>query len=567
MKLRFFLILTIALLASFYFLRLAAPSEAQSAAPTPTSFLLADLKWSTVVDNAYLIPHSPVEINFSSYGQPSVNSKGTVVFRARSTGKEGSGGNRQTGIYLRNGTTDDIRAMIDLNTPVPEPNNLDISFREFPAIPRIALNRDYPATRGIHQPVYEYNLTPDTTTKVGTTGIYTEMSAGSPMTATSKLAAAPGFEFYGVPGYIALPFDVYPGAPTITDDGTVAFKGNFTVDGVGKTGIFFRRMTNAPMGGTAAVEMIADSYTEIPNWPGMYFGSTAPPSAAGNQIAFLGLDNEDEPTAGGIYVAPIAAGATLTPIVEIGKTLAGTDKQLTRIGEGLSFDGRYIAFWGAWGTDMKTVRLYCPTDGNKKLLLFCNSSASGSFQDENGLWYQDKLVPVNQGIFVYDLHKATAYQVASTPDFSDFVYWGYSGKAPGDDSEEDGEPPRWRSASFMAVSDGRVAFKARTGTLDGDTHIWLDTPTDGIYVGAEKSTQILKVIESGMDGAFIDAAIPVTMPVTGMGIERDGFRGKYLVITVSMALEETEEETDEITDWAGIYMTSITSQAKPVKTK
>jgi len=33
------------------------------------------------------------------------------------------------------------------------------------------------------------------------------------------------------------------------------------------------------------------------------FGSTAPPSAAGQRVVFAGFDDEDNPTLGGIYLA------------------------------------------------------------------------------------------------------------------------------------------------------------------------------------------------------------------------------------------------------------------------
>ncbi len=535
---------------------------------------MADLGWEAIVNNGQMMPNATVK--FSSYGQPSVNENGTVVFRARSTGREGSGGNRQTGVYLRkylrNGMRGAIRPMADLDTLVPYPNNLDTLFREFPAIPRIAMKKDFPATRGIHQPVYEFSLGADETTRVGTTGLYMELGSHTAVTAMSKLGGeagfAPGFEYFAVPGYPELAFDVFPGAPTIADDGTIAFKGNFTVNGVGKTGIFFRRVLDTPGGGTAPVEMIASSDTQIPNLPAkviLNFGSTAPPTIAGDQIAFLGLDNEDNPSYGGIYVAPIEAGATLTPIAEIGAFLVGTDRQLTRIGEALSFDGRYISFWGAWGTEMKTLKLYCPEDGNRDLLAFCNSEEGGStFDPVANRWYQMKEVPVNQGIFVYDLRKGTAYEVATTKDFDDFVFWGYSGKAPGTGSEEDAEEPRWRAASFVAASDGRVAFKARTGDLDTN-NVYVD-PVDGIYIGyPEKMEGLLTVIETGIDGSSIDPFLPVgLLPITGVGIERDGFRGKYLAISVAMGIE-TEDETEELTDWAGIYRTMINGKPKPIK--
>jgi len=39
------------------------------------------------------------------------------------------------------------------------------------------------------------------------------------------------------------------------------------------------------------------------------------------------------------------------------------------------------------------------------------------------------------------------------------------------------------------------------------------------------------------------------LPVTEMGIERDGFRGSALVINVSMGSEEA--------GWAGVYITRV----------
>ncbi|MDI1243699.1 MAG: hypothetical protein PSX80_17450 [bacterium] len=579
MRIKILLLLTAVLFTGVLVSRFTTPSEAQQLrnssirSTSVTGLPMADLGWEAIVNNGQMMPNATV--NFSSYGQPSVNENGTVVFRARSTGREGSGGNRQTGVYLRKGTRGAIRPVADLDALVPHPNNLGTLFREFPAIPRIAMKEDFPATRGIHKPVCEFSLGGDETTRVGTTGLYMELGSHAAVTAMSKLGGeagfAPGFEYFEVPGFTELPFDVFPGAPTIADDGTIAFKGNFTVNGVGKTGIFFRRVLDTPGGGTAPVEMIASSDTQIPNLPAgmnLNFGSTAPPTIAGDQIAFLGLDNEDNPSYGGIYVAPIEAAATLTPIAEIGAVLAGTERQLSRIGEALSFDGRYISFWAAWGTEMKTLRLYCPEDGNKDLLEFCNSEEGGSIFDPTAnRWYQMREVPVNQGIFVYDLREGTADQVATSEDFDDFVFWGYSGKAPGTgSSEEDAEEPRWRAASFVAASDGRVAFKARTGAIDSN-NMYVD-PVDGIYIGYPgKMKGLLTVIETGNDGASMDPMIPVgLLPITGVGIERDGFRGKYLAISVAMGIE-TEDETEELTDWAGIYRTMINGKPKAIKIK
>lgn len=581
MRSRIYFLIVITLLGSIFFLRDSTwNTRAQNKgserkierapAETPADKVLASLKWRTVVNNGVMMPNSTV--NFSSYGQPSVNERGLVVFRARSTGQESSGGNRQTGIYTRNMLKGPVRAMLDLDTMVPEPNNLGTYFQEFPSIPRISARSEYAASRGNHQPVYEFPIGDEETTRVGTTGLY--MAAGGiPITAVSKLGGeagiAPGYEHMAVPGHPEIVFDVFPGAPTVADNGTIAFKGNYTVDEVPMTGIFYRRIINAPGGPTEPIQRIASSEMPIPNLPPgvppMNFGWTSPPTIAGNKIAFLGGDNEDDPSYGGIYIADIAPDAPLTPIVTFGETLPGTGRQLNWIGEAVSFDGNYLAFWGAWGDETKTVRLYCPEDGSQPLLNFCNSPESGSiFDPTTSKWYQERQVPVDQGIFVYDLKSGTAYEVASTATFDDFVFWGFSGKAPGtggggSGGDDDAEPPRWRSAAFLAVSLGRVAFKARTGELDeNDVYI---NPVDGIYLsGITAGSNLVTVAETGQDGSLIDPDIPTgLLPIVGVGIERDGFRGKYLALTVSMALE-TEDEEDELTDWAGIYVTTVNKQ-------
>jgi hypothetical protein len=181
-------------------------------------------------------------------------------------------------------------------------------------------------------------------------------------------------------------------------------------------------------------------------------------------------------------------------------------------------------------------------------------------------------VPVNQGIFVHDLQTRQTRVVAKTPgDFDDFVYWNFSGRTPGTgEGDDDGELARWRSASFVAVSglvDGSLtdatfhaAFKARTGDVMDGTYV---TPVDGIYLRRGPGvTEILTVVETGMDGTLIDPEAvfvdeedpsatprPLPLPVTEMGIERDGFRGNSLAINASMGTEEA--------GWAGVYLTEV----------
>ncbi|HEX5886881.1 MAG TPA: hypothetical protein VFY67_20230 [Pyrinomonadaceae bacterium] len=517
----------------------------------------ATLEWKVIANNGTYIPNT--DLNFGSYGQPAVNTRGVVTFRARSVGSS----ERETGIYMREpkkGAT--IQVVGNINAVVPFPNNLNTEFTEFPSIPRIAMNVDNVATRGNHQPVYRYFLPDETETRAGTTGIYAKLGRNPFLTGASKLGNVPGFEFYAVPGISPrLQFDVFPGSPAITDDGTIVFKGNYTETGIGKTGVFYRRLVNIPAGGPYSVELIANSDTEIPNTPPgagiIKFGSTAPPSVAGNQVVFVGLDNEENPSYGGIYIASIQPNPTLITLAGIGAELPGLQiPGLTRIGEGLSFDGRYLAFWGAWGNDTKTIRLYCPEEGNAQRRAYCNGIDPNSvFDPTTGKWYQEKQVPVNQGIFVYDVNANWAFLAADLTNFDDFTYWNYSGMAPGeghDGSNEEGEPVRWRGTAFMSVSDGLVVFKARTGDLN-DQNLYVN-PVDGIYlVDVTQNSARQVIFETGMDGADLDPTLlPGEFPITNLGIEREGFRGRYLSIAATMG--------DEETGWGGIYLATVESK-------
>lgn len=533
-----------------------AGAEAHSvkgSAGTVASAELAELQWQTVVNNSFTIPGGTKV--FSSYSQPSVNTDGVVVFRGRSTG-----GKRETGIFLRKAATGKVLDVATLATEVPYPNNLNAKFLEFSAIPRIAENVENVAFLGLHKPVYRFTLPDGSETRAGTAGIYARLNSELVITGASKLAIAPDFGYYGVPGYKALPFDIFPGAPAITDDGVIVFKGNYQVDGVGKTGIFFRRLLDTPGGGPEFHGMVANTDMEIPGMPPsakyqqLTFSSTAPPSVSGHELVFLGLDNEDSPGAGGIYHAFIKDGAPLNEVVMIGKPLPNIDVSvppLTRIGEGLSFDGRHVAFWGAWGNETRTLRLYCPEDGNPEILAYCNGvDPESQYDEDSDRWYQERQIPINQGIFLYSFAEDKVYLVAENQaGFADFLFWVYSGKVPGEGPDIDAEPPRWRSSAFVAVSGGNVVFKARSGFLAKD-NTYVD-PMDGLYLKDSLSGKPMEVVaELGMDGAMFDAALtPGTMPVTGLGIERDGFRGRKLAITLTMANEEA--------GWGGIYLTTV----------
>jgi hypothetical protein len=330
--------------------------------------------------------------------------------------------------------------------------------------------------------------------------------------------------------------------------------------------VYFRELLNLPVpvsaraslcpaGGTLPVVLIANNSDTLIPGTATVFGSTAPPSAAKGMAVFAGFDNEDNPTLGGIYLVPLTGPQPpLTTLVSIGQQVPGESSNtwFNRLGEGVSFDGRLVAFWGAWGTATKTLVLQCPTEGNAVRIAFCNEQYPSGFTVQ---------VPVNQGVFVADIRTRQIHVIAKTPtDYDDFLYWNFSGHVPGSGEEEDGEPARWRNAAFVAVS-GRVAgtgasfhaaFKARTGEVVAGAYV---DPVDGIYLKKEPGqSQILTLVETGMDGTLLDPeAIDIDtgepLPVTEMGIERDGFRGNSIVINASMGSEET--------GWAGIYLTEV----------
>ncbi len=577
--------------------------------------------WQVVVNNGFEVPGNPGRL-YNSYNPPSVNAGALVVFRARSTGhQQGPVG----GIYVRDmAPAAPIRTVADRATEVPQPNNIEYPlpggqgatlarFNEFPSFPRIAATADVVATRGNHPPVWSYvtGLDPETgepiETRAGTTGVYVDFDPAAPsgglVTGASQLGLVPEFvDRFVVPGVSpATRFDVFPGAPSVTDGGIIAVKGNYSVPDpaygdpdvtLGNTGVFYRRVTSEPVGGDAPVELVANSDTPIPNRgrcaAGTTFGSTAPPSAAGAHLVFVGYDDEDEPTCGGIYRAPLTQPPErLTVLVGLETRVPGQGREtFDQLGEGLSYDGRLVAFWGAWGDATMTVRLYCPEEGNQTRQDYCNNT--GQFAPDQGdpdsicnettdpMWpicFQEKEVPVNQGIFVYDSAVGSPAQrlrlLARTGRggrFDDFVYWNYSGHPGAAEHGDDAEPPRFRASAFVATSTGsggsaiRVAFVGRTGDLDPVTHAYAD-PVDGVYLASGPGQgPVRTLVETGMDGTLLDpeavwdddhnpATADVPLPISSVAMERDAFRGDWLAIAARMGVEDA--------GWAGIYLTNL----------
>ncbi|MCW8807652.1 MAG: hypothetical protein OQK79_06010, partial [Rhodanobacter sp.] len=300
----------------------------------------AGAQWRTVVNNGDFMPStscapsapaptSPPCRLFNSFNQPSVNTQGLVVFRARSKGGGGQGEPLQ-GVYTRNmSTTGPIVRIVDRDTPVPQPNNRGTTFQQTPSFPRIDQSSPTVVTRGNHPPVWQVlNDAGEVVEQVGTNGIYAN-PFDDVVTAESRLGSVPAFSYFQVPESPGTAFDIVPGSPAITHHDIIVFKGNYTVGSTSKTGVYYRQLMNAPFpmtgqpslypaSGTMPTVLIANTDSYIPG-TSTHFGSTAPPSAADDQAVFVGLDNEDHPTAGGIYLAPLdQSQPPLQTLVRIG---------------------------------------------------------------------------------------------------------------------------------------------------------------------------------------------------------------------------------------------------------
>jgi hypothetical protein len=293
---------------------------------------------------------------------------------------------------------------------------------------------------------------------------------------------------------------------------------------------------------------------------------------------FAGFDNEEAPSLGGIYMAPLQYQPPLTALVEIGDQVPDQldDDRFNTIGEGIAFDGRFVAFWGAWGDQTRTVKLYCKEEGNKNRIAYCNQAlycaATGetlgdptSICDEPGKsCYTMRDVPAEQGIFVHDTRTGRTSLVAKRGEqFDDFLFWNYSGRVPcashghsEEGGEDDGESVRWRSSAFVAISAGvgstfNTAFKARSGDLlDG---VYADS-VDGIYLRmGPGQAPVITVVDTTMNGQSLDPEAPPDSTITEVGLEREGLRGHWLAISASMDVESGEEEDG----MAGVYVTQV----------
>jgi hypothetical protein len=516
-----------------------------------TAAALPILNWTTVVNNSYVAPdptNPDSTTTFNSYSPASVNDEALVAFRGRTQG--GQGGQRVSGVFQRDmKTLAPVQAISTQGSLVPQPNNLAATFNEFPSFARIDSGSSLVATRGQSQPVWQY-IDPSTgsDTRVGTSGIYAT-PGGTLTTGMGLLGAVPAFPQFQIPqpavSSNGLRFDQFPGAPAAFDGKFIAFKGNYTENTVSQTGVFYRDIVSG--GGTTGAVAIAWRGMDMPTTPyvpaGTTFGSTAPPSAAKGQVVFTGLDNEEAPTAGGIYLAKVGQPG-LTTLVSIGETVSGVTNPggttLNRLGEGLSFDGRYVSFWGAWGNETRTVTLRCAADGNASVLAACMAQSD---PDANGnpTGQTTREVPLHQGIFLKDTVTGSLQLVSQTgADYEDFLFWNFSGNAGqgGGEESEDEEGARWRSTAFIASDGAKVVFKA----TEPETGIF------GLYLDLSDLLDPYALLTSAMFGEVLDS-MATALPIVALSIERDGFRNGWLAVSASMA--------DAENGWAGVYLTQV----------
>ena len=390
----------------------AVPVSVGAAPPLPGAF-----SWSTVVNNTDGMPGAPFYRKFNSYNQPSVNAYWAGGHPGSAARRRGSPGDPRD-LHARHVRgRQPHRQDPGPDHQVPHPNNGSQStiFVETPSFPRIDMWSDTIATRGNHQPVYRYNLSVDEETRVGTTGIYSNPFGGL-ITGASKLGAVPGFDCFEVPG--ADPwtvFDVFPGAPSVTDGKTIVFKGNYTAGGAHKTGVFYRNLEDAEHGGFSPVELIANNTDTLIPGTRTPFGSTSPPSAAGGKVVFAGFDNEETPSLGGLYMADLRKRNNSRGLSASASASPGSAPTITFTASGKASRST-AATWDSGAldaeTEYRTMRLYCPTEGNKDRIAYCNRSLvcadtdetagdPDSVCDDTGC-YQEKRVPVRQGIFVHD---------------------------------------------------------------------------------------------------------------------------------------------------------------------
>lgn len=268
------------------------------------------LTWRTIVNNANVMPGAA--LTFNSFNQPSVNSNGVVVFRARSKGSAGAGESTNS---------------VEFSAEPPTWSTIDAAAGTGPAgiltFPRYAVPGAPAGTRFDQFPgapavtngtviAFKGNYT-DPADTLGKTGVHSRDVAANAGQSAIQVVANSNTVIPNPPGAPVVTFGST--APPSAANGYMVFTGLDIEEAPTRGGIY-----RAPLQPLPALQTLAGIGDQVPG------------------------------------------------------ELAGTG--FNAFGEGLSIsqDARYVSFWGAWGTETFDRLLLCPTDGNAEVIAYCQEN-------------------------------------------------------------------------------------------------------------------------------------------------------------------------------------------------
>ena len=523
----------------------------------------AALTWETAANGSRVLPGTTTP--FATFGPPTVNASGLTAFRGVSavSVSDGTGeSSTTTGIYtvdLANGGT--LEKVADIATVVPDPNTQTYGqslakFGGFPSPPLVSPDSRFVGFNATHPPVV---LLADG--KGGGFGLYSNLG-GSLNTGVGAFVATSTatYPYFQVPKMATgTAFGAFPASPTPVGGNTLVFKGDYLNGTAVGMGLYYRDVVSE--NGQSPVSLIAaTSVTAIPNST-RKFGYLGIPGTAASTVVFVGYDRKDAATMGGIYSAPIASEPQITALVNLGMQVPGEDTGVvfTGFADNLSFDGRFVGFWGSWGSATTTRTLSCSDVPDAALAAVCSSTVypTGSTTVE---------VPVHQGFFLYDTTQQTLAAVAKTgSDFRDFASYTFVGVLPeegpstevgsgstggGGETEVPLEPQGFVLSPRIAVAgqsgtSWQAAFMANTGGVNG---IYIATSS------GQDSPAIATALDTTMVGTDVDYMASGTTRIRTLELDPAGMRGSWLAIG-STLFDSTTQSTSQ-----GVYYTQLSSQ-------
>ncbi len=260
---------------------------------------------------------------------------------------------------------------------------------------------------------------------------------------------------------------------------------------------------------------------------------------------FAGFDNEENPSLGGIYLAELGRETPeLEALVSIGDPVLGeTARRPGSAGWArVSLRRAVRGLLGRLGPGEPHDPTPLPDGGQQGPHCVLPHAVSGAGGLTDQASRQARHLPARY----LDRRDARSRQGAEG-NFEDFVFWNFSGRVPGigggdEGGEDDGEPARWRSSAFIAVSGTATAFKAVTGNRVG------------VYLSSQPGRQARhRDRQPHRRPARGSGGTRRPRLVTEVGLEREGLRGDWLTVSAKMAVEGGTEEDG----MAGVYITQL----------